>query len=547
MPNTLYQIPNVDPAMGLFGPGGGIRPAQALTSPGVVRYGGNLYAFFALDDFFTLTCWKSTDGGVNWARLNQPGEPVAPGGNSLSSSVGVFDGAHTVTFCLTQNFQQAYGLVDFDLSGETWGVLYGAAGVPQSLQAMGLFRRSTGDLVFVGWSGVGSSPSPYWNAYVFSAGVWSAPFALSTGIAALPGFIGGGPDSVTYMPAVMGSDDALHVFMYWGFWAVSTASSGRMFYVRFDSANTVSGFSEVPGQDVQANSILAMGGAAIAGTSLVVALRRYIGDGSGLIQDYVSVLVGTPLSAPAWTLLDTPGIDAAGYNVVQPGPDALPMVVSDGTTISVLSVQSPTIPTYFQNSVRVCQTAVATPLAGWSAQTVFDFLTDPAPVGFLMPGQRLTIPTLSLGSLLSLFTASLPSFSTSVYFLGFGGSAPPPSISCGSPPDGMVGASYSHAFPAVGGTPPYSFSIIAGALPTGLTLSSATGAVSGIPTFPGLYGFTVQVTDSAALTGQAVCSIQVVVSLAGLRVLLRGVKRIKKGAAPELCACPELPPAKRAV
>jgi hypothetical protein len=36
-------------------------------------------------------------------------------------------------------------------------------------------------------------------------------------------------------------------------------------------------------------------------------------------------------------------------------------------------------------------------------------------------------------------------------------------------------------------------------------------------------------------------------SLTGLRVVLRGVKRVRQEAAPELCGCPGLPSVKRAV
>jgi hypothetical protein len=48
---------------------------------------------------------------------------------------------------------------------------------------------------------------------------------------------------------------------------------------------------------------------------------------------------------------------------------------------------------------------------------------------------------------------------------------------------------------ASGGTAPYTFSILAGALPAGLSLSSA-GAVTGTPTTVGNFSFTLQVADS---------------------------------------------------
>ncbi|WP_242345387.1 putative Ig domain-containing protein [Anaeromyxobacter terrae] len=62
--------------------------------------------------------------------------------------------------------------------------------------------------------------------------------------------------------------------------------------------------------------------------------------------------------------------------------------------------------------------------------------------------------------------------------------------------DGAVGAPYSAALEAAGGLPPYALSLASGSLPPGLTLGTA-GAIEGTPTASGIYGFAVQVTDSA--------------------------------------------------
>ncbi len=87
-------------------------------------------------------------------------------------------------------------------------------------------------------------------------------------------------------------------------------------------------------------------------------------------------------------------------------------------------------------------------------------------------------------------------------------------IGCDSPPSGSVGVSYSHAFPASNGTPPYTFAIISGALPTGLTLNASTGVASGTPTTPGTFSFTVQVTDNVGTTASVGCSIIIISTLA---------------------------------
>jgi hypothetical protein len=64
-------------------------------------------------------------------------------------------------------------------------------------------------------------------------------------------------------------------------------------------------------------------------------------------------------------------------------------------------------------------------------------------------------------------------------------------------PAGTVGSPYSNTIDEDGGTGTLTWSITAGALPPGLSLSQL-GVVSGTPTAPGNYNFTVQVTDSAS-------------------------------------------------
>ncbi|MGP0025939.1 MAG: beta strand repeat-containing protein, partial [Streptosporangiaceae bacterium] len=78
-----------------------------------------------------------------------------------------------------------------------------------------------------------------------------------------------------------------------------------------------------------------------------------------------------------------------------------------------------------------------------------------------------------------------------------------------APPAADVGGAYSYTLTAAGGTTPYTWSVNAGTLPPGLTLSSA-GVLSGTPTTAGSYPFTVNVID--ANNGIATASITLVVS-----------------------------------
>jgi hypothetical protein len=61
---------------------------------------------------------------------------------------------------------------------------------------------------------------------------------------------------------------------------------------------------------------------------------------------------------------------------------------------------------------------------------------------------------------------------------------------------GVVAAAYSQALQVTGGLPPYTFSVT-GELPPGLSLDTASGVVSGTPTTPGTYSFSVMAMDSA--------------------------------------------------
>jgi len=62
-------------------------------------------------------------------------------------------------------------------------------------------------------------------------------------------------------------------------------------------------------------------------------------------------------------------------------------------------------------------------------------------------------------------------------------------------PSGAVGTAYSQNLAAAGGTGPYTYSLLSGLMPTGLSISG--GAISGTPSSAGTYLFTIQVTDSS--------------------------------------------------
>ncbi|MEI9971262.1 MAG: putative Ig domain-containing protein [Ignavibacteriota bacterium] len=86
------------------------------------------------------------------------------------------------------------------------------------------------------------------------------------------------------------------------------------------------------------------------------------------------------------------------------------------------------------------------------------------------------------------------------------------SVATSSLPGGVVGAAYSQTLAATGGTGGYTWSVSAGALPVGLTLS-AVGAIAGMPSAAGTATFTVQVTDSSSAKATKQLSIAVTAGL----------------------------------
>lgn len=73
---------------------------------------------------------------------------------------------------------------------------------------------------------------------------------------------------------------------------------------------------------------------------------------------------------------------------------------------------------------------------------------------------------------------------------------------------GVVGQAYTFTYTVTGGEPPYRVQLRTGVLPAGVALSQA-GVLSGTPTTPGNYSFTIRVTDSNGLFADLTDSVAV--------------------------------------
>lgn len=144
----------------------------------------------------------------------------------------------------------------------------------------------------------------------------------------------------------------------------------------------------------------------------------------------------------------------------------------------------------FGPTVTLLVDDVGGPAVNFDGSLALDVTPLDSPVwtltGGLDAGVGLSIPLLD-------FDQSDPSLITYSVLLA----SSPPVITTASPPVGTVGVAYSQTLVASQGTPPYTWSIVSGSLPPGLSLDSSTGAVTGTPSDAGSYQFTVQALDSS--------------------------------------------------
>jgi len=123
-----------------------------------------------------------------------------------------------------------------------------------------------------------------------------------------------------------------------------------------------------------------------------------------------------------------------------------------------------------------------------------------------------------------LFVISL--FTAICYITGCGGgssaSTTPPAlaITTSSLPNGQVGSTYSAALAATGGTAPYSWALVSGTLPAGLSLSSSSGAITGTPTATAsAIALTFKVTDSSTPTQSQTVNLAQTINASGVASL----------------------------
>ncbi|PPU76661.1 putative Ig domain-containing protein [Xanthomonas cucurbitae] len=141
--------------------------------------------------------------------------------------------------------------------------------------------------------------------------------------------------------------------------------------------------------------------------------------------------------------------------------------------------------------------------AGGTAPYSFAITGGALPAGLTLSatGVLAGTPTASgsFGFTVTATDSGVPSSGNRVYTLTVG--APAMTLPATTLPNGTAGQAYSAPItPASGGIAPYTYALSTGALPPGISINSATGALSGVPTAPGSASFTLTATDSTGGT-----------------------------------------------
>ncbi len=204
-----------------------------------------------------------------------------------------------------------------------------------------------------------------------------------------------------------------------------------------------------------------------SGTMTVSPVGVYTGSsGNELTFTFTAAAGGTTAGAvymtvpPGWTPPSTTA-GTAGYTTASTGTLA---VSGQDITVSGVTLSGSSSMTVSYGSGGGADGALAPSSPG---ATVFS--TEEASSSGGTPTALLTSPTVTVLQPLTVTTSSLPG--------------------------AVVGSSYSQTLQATGGTSPYTWSVASGSLPSGLSLNSSTGVISGMPTQTGASSFTVDATD----------------------------------------------------
>jgi len=221
--------------------------------------------------------------------------------------------------------------------------------------------------------------------------------------------------------------------------------------------------------------------------------------GLSLDSDWPAI-TGTPTATgtASFTIAVT---DSAGAS----GTKALSIVINPRPAISTASLPATTV------GAAYSQTLAGT---GGTGSLIWDFYSGSLPPGLSLTAATGAITGTSLGSGTCSFamrvTDTLGASATKSLSIAVSAA---PAIETESLPMGEVSLAYSQTLIATGGIAPLTWSLPAGSVPAGLSLSSSAGTITGTPTASGTASFTARASDSVGASASRALSIAIVAQL----------------------------------
>ena len=269
------------------------------------------------------------------------------------------------------------------------------------------------------------------------------------------------------------------------------------------------------------------------GASNTIIVPPSVTVGIGVSTSFpVSLSTSVPLSGSVLFVQlasDNPSVSVNPQNLlIQPGANASNVNATvTGNSFGTANITAKAFGyTTGTSSVSAADTLVFNPtstvIVGASNQSVFLIMSAPAPTGGVTINLSSSNP--SVATVPATVTIPATSNNTSVMVTGLtigttvihASSAsfnlpdttatitvnPPLAMVTSSINNSEVGVAFSQTLVALGGRPPYKWSLVGGALPTGLSLDPATGQISGTPSatispLPHDFPVTFQVTDTS--------------------------------------------------
>jgi len=306
---------------------GGVPDSSAIggqmgVKPWVFRYGTGMTYFMVLATPtapFTVTVWKTTNGGSSWTQMDAAHQPNS-GGSGLSVNC-YYPGGSTVYMVYVPADVAADDIAvnSFNFSTGLWGgespILAADGALAGFSPGLGgglhITRLSNGN-IYVFWIGNttnGATHGPLWYC-LFSGGVWGT-ITLLTGTNVIHQFD-------TPLTVITDSSDITHILYEHD---DTTVPSSVLNYIQLSAAGIPSAAVTVLSAGALGGGTVVTGSPVINGTDLWVPIFY----GTSGASNQIHMLHGAGLPAPSWTV-ETPDpghTTCPGAAVLQGPPAAL--------------------------------------------------------------------------------------------------------------------------------------------------------------------------------------------------------------------------------